>query len=145
MIDDFPWDIDERRKPRIAIADEFYNVTNNVENRRLHTLYVNKCLDALKDRSNVLHSVAFQDVAPLEFQTFFFDLVRAWEATNGIDLKLAFKSAKNTTDAFMAMPEYAEMIDVLDIRYWHRIAYAAGDVSEGETLGPGRRQKQGLS
>ena len=136
MIDDFPWDIDERRKPRIAIADEFYNVTNNVENRRLHTLYVNKCLDALKDRSNVLHSVAFQDVAPLEFQTFFFDLVRAWEATNGIDLKLAFKSAKNTTDAFMAMPEYAEMIDVLDIRYWHRIAYAAGDISEGELWAP---------
>ena len=136
MIDEFPWHYNESGSVRISIADEFYNVTNNVENRRLHTLYINQCLDALKDRSNVLHAVAFQDVAPLEFQTFYFDLVRAWEAMNGIDLKLAFKSAKNTTDAFMAMPEYAEMIDVLDIRYWHRIACTAGDMSEGDLWAP---------
>ena len=101
----------------IELVDDFYDLSNPV-NKDMHRRYIIQCLDNLKDRQNILHSIGFQYSGSLEFAKFFYDTVRDWQDRNGIDLKLAVKTAKNVTDGLLADPCYADMISAIDMRYW---------------------------
>ncbi len=101
----------------IELVDEFYDLTHAV-NRELHRRYIVQCFDNLRERKNVLHTIGFQYFGNLEFVQFFFDTVQDWQNRNGITLKLAIQTAKNITDALLVDPQYADMISVIDMRYW---------------------------
>jgi Family of unknown function (DUF6298) len=105
----------------IAVANIFYDVSNPVR-RDLHRLYIRHGLDVLKDEPNVVHAAAFQDAAPLAFQQFFLDVVSEWQRETGRRVHIALVTGKNVTDAILADPERAALVDVIDMRYWQYLA-----------------------
>ena len=56
------------------MADAFYDVTHPVR-RRLHRLYIRKCLDTLGDHPNVIFLTGEEYTGPLEFVRFWLDTV----------------------------------------------------------------------
>lgn len=101
----------------IAIADEFYDVTDG-DRRKLHAIYIRKYLDTLKDNQNVLHTIGFQYSGSLAFARFFFDTVIDWQNENNVKLMLSIHTGKNVTDALLAEKKYLDVISVIDMRYW---------------------------
>ena len=105
----------------VHIANTFFDVSHPGR-RELHRAYIIHGLDALKDRPNVMHGLAFQYAGPLAFQQFFLDTVAQWEKANGRTVRLALTTSKDTTDAILADPVRGPMISVIDLRYWQYLA-----------------------
>ena len=69
-------------KKRIFMADAFYDVTHPVR-RRLHRLYIRKCLDILGAHPNVIFLTGEEYTGPLEFVRFWLDTVDRMGARDG--------------------------------------------------------------
>ena len=106
---------------RHHIADQFYDVTNPVR-RLLHELYINHILDVLGDSPNFVLTLGYQFAGPLPFQQFFIDTVAAWEKAHGKHVRLQLQTSKAVTDAILADPARAALVDVIDTRYWQHLA-----------------------
>jgi hypothetical protein len=99
----------------------FYDVSDPVR-RELHRLFIWHGLDALADQPNVVHTLAFQFAGPLSFQQFFLDTVAEWQAARGKHAHIALNTSKAITDAILADPIRAPLVDVIDQRYWQYLA-----------------------
>ena len=102
---------------RHHIADQFYDVTD-ARRRPLHELYINHILDVLADTPNFVITVGYQFAGPLPFQQFFVDTVGAWGKAHGKRVRQQLQTSKAVTDAILADPARAALIDVIDTRYW---------------------------
>ncbi|HVU35847.1 MAG TPA: DUF6298 domain-containing protein [Opitutaceae bacterium] len=102
---------------RHHIADQFYDPTNPVR-RHLHELCIRHTLDVLGDSPNVIFTLGYQFAGPLRFQEFFLDTVAAWEKEHGRRVHVALQTSKAVTDAILADPKRAPLVDVVDLRYW---------------------------
>ncbi len=102
---------------RIHIADQFYD-THNAQLRDLHERYIRHTLDVLADSPNLLVTLGYQFAGPLPFQQFFIDTVAAWEREHGRHVRLVLQTSKAVTDAILADPARAALVDVIDTRYW---------------------------
>jgi hypothetical protein len=102
---------------RHHIADAFYDPTH-AERRKLHELYIRHTLDVLGDSPNVLFTLGYQFAGPLPFQQFFLDTVAAWQTEHRRRVHVALQTSKAVTDAILADPARAALIDVIDLRYW---------------------------
>ena len=102
---------------RHHIADQFYDPTNPVR-RRLHELYIRHTLDVLGDSPNVIFTLGYQFAGPLPFQQFFLDTIAAWEKEHGRRVHVALQTSKAVTDAILADPARAALVDIIDLRYW---------------------------
>ena len=56
---------------------------------------------------------------PLHFVKFWLDLVRDWEKETGKHPLIALSVTKDVQDSILAIPAYAAVVDIIDIRYWH--------------------------
>ncbi|PTX97785.1 hypothetical protein DB354_05770 [Opitutus sp. ER46] len=102
---------------RHHIADAFYDSTHPVR-RDLHERYIRHTLDVLGAAPNVLVTLGYQFAGPLEFQRFFLDTVAAWQREHGCRVYVALQTSKAVTDAILADPARAALVDVIDLRYW---------------------------
>jgi hypothetical protein len=106
---------------RIGLVGQFYDISHPVR-REMHRLYIWHGLDALADQPNVVHTLGFQFAGPLSFQQFFLDTVAEWEASRGKRIHIALNTSKAVTDAILADPVRAQLVDVIDQRYWQYLA-----------------------
>lgn len=116
-----PYEIAGGNSKRVYMVAQFYDVSNPVR-RELHRLYIWHGLDALADQPNVLHTLAFQFAGPLSFQQFFLDTVAEWQTTRGKHVHIALNTSKAITDAILADPVRAPLVEVIDQRYWQYLA-----------------------
>jgi hypothetical protein len=136
---------------RVFIADQFYDVTDPLR-RALHKAYIRQCLDNFKDQSSVVQFISAEYTGPLHFVQFWLDVVAEWEKETGKNALVALSTTKDVQDAILADKQYAAIVDIIDIRYWHRRAVVAGTGGEyyapegGKNLAPrqhARIQKPG--
>ena len=116
-----PYETRDNGNQRICIVDQFYDVSNPVR-RELHRLYIWHGLDVFADQTNVIHTLGFQFAGPLSFQQFFLDTVAEWEIARGKKVHLALNTSKAITDAILADPKRAALVEVIDQRYWQYLA-----------------------
>lgn len=156
---DFPWrtanNINQTGFPepppyagdkRIFIADQFYDVSN-AERKALHRAYIRQCLDNFVDQSGVIQFISAEYTGPLHFVQFWLDVIGEWERENGKNALVALSTTKDVQDAILADPKYAALVDMIDIRYWHRRENGTDYAPEGgKNLAPrqhARIQKTG--
>jgi hypothetical protein len=103
---------------RIFMAEQFYDVTNS-NRRKLHRAYIRKQLENLADNTNVIHLTSAEYTGPLHFVQFWLDCVAEWEQETGKRPLIGLSATKDVQDAILADDARANVIDVIDIRYWH--------------------------
>ena len=106
---------------RVFVADMFYDVNHPVR-RELHRGYIRMCLDELADYDNVIHLVSEEYTGPLHFVEFWLDCIAEWQAEKGKDVLVALSATKDVQDAILKDKRRAEVVDIIDIRYWHHRA-----------------------
>lgn len=130
---DFPWrpanNINDTGLPdpdpidpgdEIHIANRFFDVSH-AGRRALHRAFIRHHLETLGRQASVVFSLAFQYAGPPAFQTFFLDTVGEWERETGRTVKVALVTSRELTEAVLADPARAALVDVIDLRYWQRL------------------------
>ena len=102
---------------RIFFAEHFYDVGHPLRTP-LHRAYIRQCLDQFKDNSNVLQSISYEYTGPFHFVAFWLDVIAEWEQENTSSSLICLSTTKDVQDSILALPQYAALIDVIDIRYW---------------------------
>jgi hypothetical protein len=102
---------------RNDVGNEFYSTTYTPL-RELHRAYMLHTFDELADQPNIIFEMAYQYAGPLEFEQFFQDVAREWEAKHGKHIRIALTTSKQTTDAILADPIRSKQIAIVDMRYW---------------------------
>jgi Family of unknown function (DUF6298)/Putative collagen-binding domain of a collagenase len=102
---------------RNDVGNEFYS-TAYEPLRELHRAYMLHTFDELADQPNIIFEMAYQYAGPLEFEQFFQDVAREWEAKHGKHIRIALTTGKQTTDAILADPIRSKQIAIVDMRYW---------------------------
>ena len=103
---------------RVFVADMFYDVNHPVR-RELHRGYIRMCLEELADYDNVIHLVSEEYTGPLHFVEFWLDCIAEWQAEKGKDVLVALSATKDVQDAILKDKRRSEVVDIIDIRYWH--------------------------
>ena len=103
----------------IKLADEFYDVTHPVR-APLYRAYIRQCLAALADQPNVIHTLSEEYTGPLHFMQFWLDVAGEWMRETGKRPLLALSATKDVQDAILADHARAQLISVIDLKYWFR-------------------------
>lgn len=114
----FPEPVPFTGDKRIFMAEQFYDVSNPVL-RPLHKQYIRQCLDNFKDDGNVVQLISEEYTGPLHFIKFWLETIAEWEAETGRHPLIALSCPKDAQDEILADPKLAEVVDIIDIRYWH--------------------------
>jgi hypothetical protein len=103
---------------RIFYAEQFYDISNPVR-KELHKKYIRQCLNNFKDNSGVIQLIGEEFTGPTHFVKFWLDVIREWERETGKHPIIGLSVTKDVQDSILAMPAYAAVVDLIDIRYWH--------------------------
>ena len=114
----FPEPVPFTGDKRIFIAEQFYN-EDDTSLRPLHRQYIRMCLDELKDQPNAVHLISAEYTGPLHFTRFWLQTIAEWEAETGRHPLIALSCTKDVQDAILADPILNNVVDIIDIRYWH--------------------------
>lgn len=114
----FPEPVPFAGDKRVFMAEPFYDVNNPVR-RDLHRNFIRMNLDKLADNPNVVHLISAEYTGPQHFMEFWLDAIDEWQRETGKDVKVALSATKDVQDAILANPKYKDVVDIIDIRYWH--------------------------
>ena len=114
----FPEPVPFAGDKRIFMAEMFYDVEND-NRRELHKNYIRQSLNALAEQDNVVHLTSAEFTGPIQFMEFWLDVIGAWEKETGNDVLIALSATKDVQDAILNDPVRSEIVDIVDIRYWH--------------------------
>jgi hypothetical protein len=103
---------------RIFYAEQFYDISNPVR-RELHKKYIRQCLNNFKDNNGVIQLIGEEFTGPTHFVKFWLDVIREWEKATGKHPIIGLSVTKDVQDSILAIPAYAGVVDLIDIRYWH--------------------------
>lgn len=103
---------------RIFYAEQFYDLSNPVR-RELHKKYIRQCLNNFKENTGVIQLISEEYTGPLHFVKFWLDVIREWEKETGKHPIIGLSVTKDVQDSVLALPQYAAVVDLIDIRYWH--------------------------
>lgn len=103
---------------RIFYAEQFYDLSNPIR-RELHRKYIRQCLDNFKDNNGVIQLIGEEFTGPAHFVKFWLDVIREWEKETGKHPIIGLSVTKDVQDSVLAIPAYAAVVDLIDIRYWH--------------------------
>ncbi len=121
---------------RIFYAEQYYDLSNPVR-RELHKKYIRQCLNNFKDNSGVLQLIGEEFTGPLHFVQFWLDEIAAWEKETGKQPLIGLSVTKDVQDAILADVKRSEIVDIIDIRYWHYQADStAYEPKGGQNLAP---------
>lgn len=128
---DFPWrsanninntgfnePVNYAGEKRIFYAGQFYDLSNPVR-KKLHQLYIEKCLDNFKNTPNVIQLTSEEYTGPLHFVEFWLQTIANWEKSNHSKPIIGLSATKDVQDAILKNPKYAPLVDLIDIRYWY--------------------------
>lgn len=125
----------------IFMAEAFYDTTHPVR-RELHQAYIRHCLDALKERPNVIHSLSAEYSGPLAFARFWTDTVSAWKREAEASPLIALSAPKDVQDSLLADPERAAVFDIIDLQYWWRSPKGLFAPAGGQSLSPRQQERK---
>lgn len=103
---------------RIYMADEFYDITNEVR-KQLHRKYIRKSLDNFKNNTNIIHHLGWEYTGPLHFVEFWLDVIAEWEKENHKNVLVMLSGTKDMQDAILSDSKRSSLVDVIDILQWH--------------------------
>lgn len=132
----FPEPVPFAGDKRIFMADIFYDVDGNPGLAELHRNYIRANLDRLSDHSNVVHLVSAEYTGPLHFVEFWLRTIADWQKETGKDVNVAISVTKDVQDAVLENPEFKDLIDIIDIRYWHYNTNGLYAPEGGKNLAP---------
>ncbi|SFP84690.1 DUF6298 domain-containing protein [Parafilimonas terrae] len=115
---DFPEPVNYAGDKRNFMAEQFYDTTNE-RRRELNIAYINQCLNNFSGNSNVIQFISAEYTGPLHFVQFWLNTIHAWESKNNKHELIALSTTKDVQDAILADKKYADVVDVIDIRYWN--------------------------
>lgn len=114
----FPEPVPFAGDKRIFVADMFYDISHPVR-RELHRNYIRQCLNNFADNNNVVQVISAEFTGPLHFVQFWLDVIAEWEAETGKQATVALSATKDVQDAILQDTRRADIVDIIDIRYWH--------------------------
>ncbi|RQO68457.1 pectate lyase [Pedobacter sp. KBW01] len=114
----FPEPVPYAGDKRIFMAEQFYDISN-AHHRAIHKAYIRKCLENFDGNSGVIQLIGAEFTGPLHFVQFWIDTIKEWEKETGKHPIIGLSVTKDVQDAILADPERANVIDLIDIRYWH--------------------------
>jgi len=121
---------------RIFYAEQFYDLSNPVR-RELHKKYIRQCLNNFKDNNGVIQLIGEEFTGPTHFVKFWLNVIREWEKETGKHPIIGLSVTKDVQDSILAIPAYAAVVDLIDIRYWHYQADGTAYAPKGgENLAP---------
>lgn len=127
---------------RIFYAEQFYDVSNPVR-RKIHQLYIEKCLDNFKNTPNVIQLTSEEFTGPLHFVEFWLQTIAGWEKKNQAKQIIGLSATKDVQDAILKNPKYAPVVNLIDIRYWYYQADGTPYAPEGgKNLAPRQWARQ---
>ncbi|MBK6936888.1 MAG: hypothetical protein IPH18_08355 [Chitinophagaceae bacterium] len=85
----------------------------------MHKKYIRQCLNNFKENSGVIQLISEEYTGPLHFVKFWLDVIREWEKETGKHPIIGLSVTKDVQDSILALPAYAAVVDLIDIRYWH--------------------------
>lgn len=103
---------------RIFVAEQFYDLSNATR-KELHTKYIRQCLNNFKDNNGVIQLIGEEFTGPLHFVKFWLDVIRDWEKETGKKQIIGLSVTKDVQDSILMNPKYRDLVDLIDIRYWH--------------------------
>jgi len=115
---DFPEPVPFAGDKRIFMADRFYDISHPVR-RELHRKYIRQCLNNFADNKNVVQLIGAEFTGPLHFVEFWLDEIGAWEKETGKHATVALSTTKDVQDAILKDKKRADLVDIIDIKYWH--------------------------
>ncbi len=114
----FPEPVPYAGDKRIFMAELFYDTTNAVR-RRVHQQYIRQCLDNFSANNGVIQLIGEEYTGPLHFVQFWLNTIREWQVEKNKKAIIGLSTTKDVQDAILQNPAYADLIDVIDIKYWH--------------------------
>lgn len=136
----FPEPVPFSGDKRVFVAEYFYNI-NNPKMAELHKQFIRRQLDEFKGKQNVVHLISEEFTGPLHFVQFWLDCIKEWEAENG-KVKVALSVTKDVQDSIMSDPARADVVDVIDIKYWHYNTKGVWTPEGGKNLAPRQWQRR---
>lgn len=115
---DFPEPVPFTGDKRIFMAEQFYDESNKIL-QPLHKQYIRQCLEQMKNQNNVIHLLSDEYTGPLHFTRFWLETIAEWEKETGNKALVALSCTKDAQDEILADPSLSEVVDIIDIRYWH--------------------------
>lgn len=114
----FPEPVNFAGDKRVFMAEFFYDISN--ENRRAaYSNYIRQSLNAFADNPNVIHFISAEYTGPLHFVQFWLDEIDKWQKETGKNAVVALSCTKDVQDSILADKKRADIVDIIDIRYWH--------------------------
>lgn len=114
----FPEPVPYAGDKRIFMAEQFYDV-NDPTRRKLHKAYIYKSLENFNDNNGVIQLISAEFTGPLHFVQFWIDTIKEWKKETGKHPIVGLSVTKDVQDAILADAERAEVVDLIDIRYWY--------------------------
>ncbi len=115
----FPENVYYSGDKRIFMADQFYDL-NDEKLVAFHRKNIRRYLDSLGDNRNVVHHLGLEYTGPAKFVKFWLDVIDEWEKEKGRQALTMLSATKDVTDSLLSEERYAALLDIIDIRQWHR-------------------------
>lgn len=132
----FPEPVPYAGDKRIFMAEQFYDISNE-HRKAIHKAYIRKCLENFDGNSGVIQLIGAEFTGPLHFVQFWIDTIKEWEKETGKHPIIGLSVTKDVQDAILADPERANVVDLIDIRYWHYQTDATAYAPQGgQSLAP---------
>jgi len=126
----FPEPVKYAGDKRIFLADQFYDISNEVH-RSLYRNYIRQGLSAFEEDLPVMHLVSAEYTGPFHFVAFWLEVIAEWEQETGRSAWVVLSTTKDVQDAVLAQSDLASVVDVIDIRYWAQKADGSLYAPEG--------------
>ena len=114
----FPEPVPYAGDKRIFMAEQFYDISQPVR-RAIHRSYIRQCLQNFSDNSSVIQLISAEYTGPLHFVQFWLDVIREWEKETGKAQIIGLSTTKDVQDSILSDASRADLVDLIDIRYWH--------------------------
>ncbi len=114
----FPEPVPFSGDKRIFMAEQFYSQTDD-SLRSLHRQYIRQCLENFQDDDNVVQLIGEEFTGPTHFVKFWLETIKDWEEETGNRPMIALSCTKDAQDEILADSTLSEIVDIIDIRYWH--------------------------
>lgn len=115
----FPEPVNFTGDKRIFRSEMFYDISNS-ERKNYYRNYIRQSLNTFADNKNVVQLISAEYTGPLHFVQFWLDVINEWEKETGKNAMVALSTTKDVQDSILADPKRAFVVDIIDIRYWHK-------------------------
>jgi hypothetical protein len=74
---------------------------------------------------------------PIHFVRFWLDTIRKWSREKNRDVLVMLSACRNVQEEILSIPEHAELVDVIDVKYWwHTASGGLYDPPGGQNQAP---------